>query len=114
MGPSPPIRHARALRWLYEVLSPYADREGLGKITWSPADISLEPESILQPDLFLIPADQEAKAKAWSDITTLPLTIEVLSESTARQDRGKKREYYQRNRVDEYWIVDLDSRLVER
>lgn len=33
---------------------------------------------------------------------------------TARYDRGLKRRFYQRNGVDEYWIVDLDSQLVER
>lgn len=39
--------------------------------------------------------------------------IEVLSPSTARFDRVVKRKRYQRYGV-EYWIVDLDARLVER
>lgn len=41
------------------------------------------------------------------------LLIEVLSPSTARFDRVVKRARYQREGV-EYWIVDLDARLVER
>ena len=41
-------------------------------------------------------------------------TAEVLSPSTAKRDRGIKREFYQRVRVPEYWIVDLDARLIER
>jgi len=44
----------------------------------------------------------------------LLLAVEVLSPSSARNDRGHKRRYYQRNGLPEYWIVDLDSRLVER
>ncbi|MEO7521201.1 MAG: Uma2 family endonuclease, partial [Gemmatimonas sp.] len=41
------------------------------------------------------------------------LFVEVLSSSTARFDRVVKRARYQRANI-EYWIVDLDSRLVER
>ena len=40
--------------------------------------------------------------------------MEVLSPSTARADRQVKRRRYQRHGVPEYWIVDLDARLVER
>jgi Uma2 family endonuclease len=43
----------------------------------------------------------------------LLLAIEVLSPSSGRHDRVKKRPGYQRH-VLEYWIVDIDSRLIER
>lgn len=42
------------------------------------------------------------------------LAIEVLSPSTARLDRNVKRQRYQRQRLPEYWIVDMDARLIER
>jgi Uma2 family endonuclease len=42
------------------------------------------------------------------------LAIEVLSPSTARTDRIVKRRMYQDQRVGEYWIVDPDSRIIER
>ena len=38
----------------------------------------------------------------------------ILSPSTARADRHVKRRLYQRERVPEYWIVDVDARLIER
>jgi Uma2 family endonuclease len=38
----------------------------------------------------------------------------VLSPSTARADRVKKRALYRVEGVDEYWIVDLDARTIER
>jgi Uma2 family endonuclease len=37
-----------------------------------------------------------------------------LSPSTAHTDRVDKRAMYREERVDEYWIVDLDSRIIER
>ena len=42
------------------------------------------------------------------------LAIEVLSPGSAARDRGIKRHLYQHAGVLEYWIVDLDSRVVER
>jgi Uma2 family endonuclease len=42
------------------------------------------------------------------------LAVEVLSPSTIRTDRGEKRDLYQRKGVPEYWIVDVDSRAIER
>ena len=48
------------------------------------------------------------------EVGALVLAIEVLSPTTARADRHKKRRLYQRERVPEYWIVDVDARLIER
>lgn len=42
------------------------------------------------------------------------LAVEVLSPSTARTDRLRKRRLYQRQGLPEYWIVDVDARVVER
>jgi Uma2 family endonuclease len=42
------------------------------------------------------------------------LVVEILSPSTARTDRQQKRRIYQSEGVPEYWIVDLDARVVER
>ena len=37
---------------------------------------------------------------------------EVLSDSTGRRDRGKKRDSYLRLGIPEYWIVDIGARAV--
>ena len=42
------------------------------------------------------------------------IAIEVLSPSTARYDRITKRSRYQRSGVAEYWVVDMDARVIER
>ena len=39
--------------------------------------------------------------------------FEVLSPSTARNDRGRKRDLMARYRVPEYWVVDPKDRTVE-
>jgi len=42
------------------------------------------------------------------------MVVEILSPSTAGRDRLIKRRLYQQAEIPQYWIVDLDSRLVER
>ena len=54
------------------------------------------------------------RPRAWIEVGSLLLAVEVLSPSTARTDRRKKRQLYQREGVPEYWIVDLDARAIER
>lgn len=36
------------------------------------------------------------------------LAVEILSPATARRDRGKKRQLYERAGVREHWIIDPD------
>jgi Uma2 family endonuclease len=51
---------------------------------------------------------------AWSEVTSLLLAVEILSPPTAQYDRIVKRRRYQRAGIPEYWIVDPDSRVIER
>src|SRR2546427_2160382 len=48
--------------------------------------------------------------------TLFPYTtlFRSLLPSTAHADRQVKRRLYQQERVGEYWIVDVDARIVER
>jgi Uma2 family endonuclease len=111
-APAPP--HQLALAWLYDRIAPYVRRERLGTTLWSPADIELAPEQLTQPDLFVVPQLPERPPRSWSEITQLVLAIEALSPGTARNDRNKKRPYYQRVGVPEYWMIDTAARKIER
>ena len=111
-APAPP--HQMALAWLFERLQPYVREQQLGTVLWSPADIELEKGQLTQPDLFVLPRSLRRSFRSWVEVTGLLLAIEALSPSTARNDRTRKRPYYQRVGVPEYWIVDVSARLVER
>lgn len=96
-------------------LNPYTEKQSIGITLLPPADIELREESIVQPDVFVLPPDDRALIDIkWTDFRSLVLAVEVLSPSTARDDRTRKRDLYMDNNVAEYWIVDLDGRLVER
>lgn len=78
----------------------------------SPADISWDDDSLVQPDVFVVPR-AEAATLDWARMRTLLLVAEVLSPSTARQDRDQKRRLYQEHGVGAIWLVDADQRQVE-
>lgn len=112
--PSPTWDHQTVLALLHRSLESYVRLHELGWLRWSPADIEFTPTRLVQPDLFVVPARAEGQPKSWADVKELLLAIEALSPSTAGVDRLKKRLIYQDEGVSEYWIVDVDARLVER
>lgn len=112
--PAPRYLHQRALGELEALLRrTLAGRNDL-EILRSPADIVLGPKSLVQPDLFVIRRATGVRIQRWADVGVPLIAVEVLSETTASRDRGTKRRVYQRAGVSEYWIVDLESRIVER
>jgi Uma2 family endonuclease len=114
--PSPAPPHQVAVSKLMELLIPYVKAERLGVVLTSPSDVELEPESITQPDVFVVPSGTfpETEFASWKQVTRLLLAIEVLSPASMESDRKWKRNLYLRNRVLEYWIVDLDAKVIEQ
>jgi Uma2 family endonuclease len=114
--PAPNTPHQWAVTDLLLAVGAYCRREGVGIPFVSPADLELAPESIMQPDVFVVPGEAVPADEplAWPHVRSLLLAIEVLSPSTQGQDRVKKRDFYLAHHVDEYWIVDLDARVIER
>jgi Uma2 family endonuclease len=114
VSPAPRVLHQRAVKGLLFLL----ERQLIGcpefEVLPGPADVELEPDSTLSPDIIVFPGVEGRRIRHWTEVTSLLLVVEVLSPSTARTDRVKKRDYFLRNDVGEYWIVDLDARVVER
>lgn len=112
--PSPSRAHQLAVAEIFSTLREYVKRYSLGVVELSPADIQLNPATIVQPDIFVSPLVNGRISLDWRDTTSLLLAVEVLSPSSVRADRVIKRRFYARHEVDEYWVVDLDGRIIER
>lgn len=112
--PAPNLPHQEAVACLLRLLRDCLNETPLGHATFSPADIELEEGALVQPDVFVAPLVAGRRPRSWREIHSLLLAVEILSPSSARADRTVKRRLYQRVGVAEYWIVDLDARLVER
>jgi Uma2 family endonuclease len=111
--PAPGRLHQVALLALFSSLQRHLADGHVGSVYLSPADLRFGDDEIAQPDLFVF-RGSGGSGDAWAEPATLLLVAEVLSSSTAMYDRGLKRLRYQRARIPEYWIVDLDARLIER
>lgn len=115
--PRPAVRHARASTRLGTEIGPPFELGRGGPGGWV---ILFEPElhhgdDVLAPDLAgwrlehvpegMLEAAYVTKAPDW--------VCEVLSPSTTRIDRGRKRAIYARERVAHLWLVDPDAKLLE-
>ena len=110
--PSPRWGHQAVVPPLIAALVGYCQRYGVGRVMSAPADISWSPDTLVQPDVFVI-APQEANVGEWSAVRSLSLVAEVLSPSTAGFDRFQKRRLYQAQGVAAIWLIDVDRRTVE-
>ncbi|MEO8201437.1 MAG: Uma2 family endonuclease [Gemmatimonadota bacterium] len=111
--PSPATPHQRAVGALHLAFGNYLKVHGEAEVFLSPADVEFDARTLVQPDIFVVPILEGRKLRAWVEIKSLLLAIEVLSPRTARHDRLTKRRLYQRQGI-EYWIVDLDAQIIER
>lgn len=112
--PAPSLSHQRAVRLLVSLLSPHVDLHGIGELFFAPADLEFSRDTMVEPDVMVLPLTRGPLPRRWQGSDGVLLAIEILSPTTARTDRRKKRALYQRERIAEYWIVDLDARLIER
>lgn len=112
--PSVSLTHQAAVLALCSTLAPYVRREQIGYAFVGPADIVFSPRRGVRPDVFVAPLANARRPERFEKSKGLLLAAEVLSPSTARADRVKKRTLFREEGVPEYWIVDMDARTFER
>jgi Uma2 family endonuclease len=113
VSPSPARHHQHVQTLLLEVLLPFCRQSSVGLVLAAPYDVEMDVFTLVQPDILIVPGEGGGLPRADEELGHPLLFIEILSPSTARFDRVVKRRRYQRYGV-EYWIADLDARLVER
>lgn len=106
VNPAPSTYHQTVSRRIQFELYSQIELRQLGQVFDAPVDLQLGDHNIVQPDLVVILSDHEqiitpTKIKGVPD-----LIIEILSPSTAENDRVLKRRVYEAAGVPEYWIVD--------
>lgn len=112
--PAPALKHQAAVGVLHRLLADHLDRHRVGYAFVAPADVTFSQRRCVQPDLLVMPLLRGRRPERFEDVGHLLLAVEVLSPTTARADRVAKRTVYREEGVDEYWIVDLDARAIER
>jgi Uma2 family endonuclease len=111
--PAPRYEHQKLAFELGYLIRKFLEGNDLGgELTTGPVDVVFGEGDYLEPDLIFIRSDRDIIARGI--VTAAPdLVVEVISDSTARRDRGIKRERYARFGVPEYWIADIEARQIE-
>ncbi len=112
--PAPSPDHQRVVGALANLIGAALAEHSTLELFTGPADLRLSHRTLVQPDLFVLQVDPANRFRDWVDAPVPLLAVEVLSPSTAASDRGSKRRLYRDAGVEEYWIVDIAARVVER
>lgn len=110
---APSLAHQRITRNIGFAMHIFALNNHLGEILLAPADVALDDENVLQPDVFFIAAKRSDVATGEYVQGAPDLVVEVVSMGTAKRDRGDKMKLYERCGVREYWLVDARTHSVE-
>ena len=108
--PAPSTTHEGLALRLREILEPYVAAHQLGKL-FGPKSVVQDSDNQVEPDLMLRKVTFPLPA-TWTAMPTPLLVVEVLSRATARRDENQKLAFYRRKEVQEYWMVDRDSRTI--
>ncbi|HEV2176403.1 MAG TPA: Uma2 family endonuclease [Terriglobia bacterium] len=107
----PYVSHQRIVgRCLFPLLL-YLKQHPLG-VAFTYLDVILSDHDVLEPDIVVVLNERRNILQDWIRGTP-DIVIEVLSSSTAGNDRGPKLKAYARFGVSEYWIVDPNARAIE-
>lgn len=107
--PSPFFRHQRVSGRLHGSLEPFVYERKLGVVLAAPMDVVLSPRDVAQPDLLFI-SNARMGIVTRKNIQGAPdLVVEILSDSTRRQDEEVKLGLYDQFGVQEYWTLDPDE-----
>ena len=113
MAPSPTPKHQRISWKLNDQLSRFIQANALGLVFYAPLDIILSGEDVVQPDILFISQERLGIIHEEAIHGAPDLVIEILSPATAGRDRTLKRTLYARSGVQEYWLVDSESKSIE-
>jgi Uma2 family endonuclease len=112
--PAPSFRHQRVSQKIEQALLRLLEAPGHGIVIDAPIGVEFHSTGEgVQPDIVFV---SSARREIITDAGILgapDLVIEILSPTTEHRDRGVKRKLYERQGVDQYWIVDLDAEAVE-
>ena len=106
-------QHQLAVVKILVRLDAFVTERNLGKCLCAPVDVFLDEWNYYQPDILFI-GNERLSIITPDGVQGAPdLVVEVLSQSSIRNDRTDKMRAYRRHGVREYWIADPKSRTVE-
>lgn len=112
--PTPLVMHQRVSRELgFLLLVHFRQFHPLGEIFFAPLDLTLGDFTVVQPDILYISGEQRDIIKETRIDGAPLLAVEIISESSRRKDRLRKRQIYQEAGIQHFWLVDPYEKTLE-
>lgn len=111
MSPAPATNHQRILGNIFVALKLLTEQQKLGEILIAPFDVYLNEETtVVQPDIVFISSSKSQSILADGFHGVPDLIVEILSPGNPGLDTKIKKELYEQFGVQEYWIVNPDTK----
>jgi len=111
-----PVRqiHNQTNLLLASLLNAYVNKNDLGFIGIEKIMISLTRNDY-EPDICFFKKEKSNQFKPEQVLFPAPdFVVEILSESTKKNDRGIKFRDYEAHGIEEYWIIDPEKKIIEQ
>lgn len=103
-------RHVRVQTLLFRALADGCDRLNKGVQAWLEGSFAIDDQNMPEPDIFVsrgLPDDGPIT------LDRMLLVVEI-ADSTLQNDLGRKQRLYAAAGVPEYWVADVNGRVVHR
>ena len=114
MSPSPNYFHQKTSRDLEFQFHSYFRKNNNGEILYAPMDVYFSDIDIVEPDLIVIAEKNRDIIKKRFIKGSPDIVIEILSNSTKKNDLILKKDLYEKYKVKEYWVIDCDLEIVQK
>lgn len=109
---APVVSHQKILAALFRMMDRTCSDNGI--LLFAPVDVYLDENNCFQPDLVYV-LTENASIVTDKRIEGAPdLVAEILSPSTSKNDKIRKKRQYERHGVKEYWVADPTHRTVDQ
>ncbi len=110
MSPRPVVNHNRIAFRIAHLFENYLDGRKCIALA-DGVDVHLTEKDIFVPDMMVVCEREKIK---YDGVYGAPdLVVEVLSPSTAKRDKGYKKDVYEKCGVREYWLVEPVGKSIE-
>jgi Uma2 family endonuclease len=110
ISPSPTTDHQRILLNITFEIKSSINKTQIGEVFIAPCDVYLDDEQgVVEPDIIFISAEKSSMVQRKGIYGAPGLIIEILS-TNIHHDKKRKLELYGRNGVEEYIIIDPDTK----
>ncbi len=111
--PAPHFEHQVISKYLFLKLNTFVEHKSLGVIIYSPFDVILSEDTVVQPDIVFISKENLRNVKEGRLYGSPDLVVEIVSPTSYYRDRYEKFRIYEEAGIKEYWIVYPGEKAIE-